>query len=204
MHVELVFVVAILGALAIVVKVTSRPQRAWVQRDLHVGDLRALSGIAFRRDVRPASTIIDRLDKRGFLEMTARGSYRVTLKGWIAVLLRHTSGGLRGMMILHPRTAVQGGSEKSTAKLSGWLFTWLAKDRPGGRQAEGLGTLVAALRPHSRIYRNGNSTPNQPRHILDFWEFEKGPDFSGSPGRIRTSDRAAGGRENLKAETAIV
>jgi hypothetical protein len=45
------------GALAIVAKLTSQRQRAWVERDLNMGDLRALSGVAFRRNVRPASII---------------------------------------------------------------------------------------------------------------------------------------------------
>ena len=91
MHIELVILGFAFAALAIVVKLTGQRQRTWVERDLYFGDLRALSDVASRRTVRPASAIVDRLGKRGFLKRTARGSPRVTLKGWIAVLLRHTS-----------------------------------------------------------------------------------------------------------------
>ena len=89
MHIELVILGFAFAALAIVVKLTGQRQRTWVERDLYFGDLRALSDVASRRTVRPASAIVDRLGKRGL--RTARGSPRVTLKGWIAVLLRHTS-----------------------------------------------------------------------------------------------------------------
>jgi hypothetical protein len=88
MHVELLLVGSILAALAVAAKLTSQRQRAWVERDLNMGDLRTLSDVAFRRNVRPPSIVVNRLEKRGFL---ARGSCRVTLKGWIAVLVRHTS-----------------------------------------------------------------------------------------------------------------
>ena len=92
MQVELVSVGAILAALAVGVKLTGQRQRAWVERDLYTGDLRALSGVAFRRNTYPPSIVVSRLKERGFMGKTARGSRnRVTLKGWIAVLLRHTS-----------------------------------------------------------------------------------------------------------------
>jgi hypothetical protein len=65
--------------------------RSWVERDLHVGDLRVLSDVAFRRTARPASAVVDRLSERGFLVNTVHGRCcRMTLSGWIAILLRHT------------------------------------------------------------------------------------------------------------------
>ena len=91
MPIELVLLGFAIGALAIVVKLTSQRQRAWVERDLNMGDLRVLRGVAFRKNILPASIIVSRLERRGFLERTARGSCRVTLKGWIAVLVRQTS-----------------------------------------------------------------------------------------------------------------
>jgi hypothetical protein len=91
MHIELVILGSAFAALATVVKLTGQRQRAWVERDLYMGDLRALSGVAFRRNIRPPSIIVSRLEDRGFMGRTGRGSCRVTLKGWIAVLLRHTS-----------------------------------------------------------------------------------------------------------------
>jgi hypothetical protein len=91
MLIELVVLGSAFVALAIVVKLTGQRQRAWVERDLYLGDLRALSGVAFRRNIRPPSIILSRLEEREFIGRTARGSCRVTLKGWIAVLLRHTS-----------------------------------------------------------------------------------------------------------------
>lgn len=47
MPIELVLLGFAIGALAIVVKLTGRRQRAWVERDLYMGDLRALSDAAF-------------------------------------------------------------------------------------------------------------------------------------------------------------
>jgi hypothetical protein len=80
------------AGLAIVVKLTSERQRAWVERALKVGDLRVLNGIAFRRTARPSSDVVDRLYERGFLVKTTRGCCcRMTLMGWIAILLRNTS-----------------------------------------------------------------------------------------------------------------
>jgi hypothetical protein len=56
-----------------------------------MGDLRTLRNIAFHTGVAlPASTQIERLRKRGFLALTARGTYRMTVTGWVAVLLRNT------------------------------------------------------------------------------------------------------------------
>lgn len=90
-HIELM-VGVLLGALAIAIKLTGRRQRSWMERDLRVGDLRALNNIAFRRKGdEPASTQVDRLRERGFLANNARGNYRMTLTGWLAVLLRKTS-----------------------------------------------------------------------------------------------------------------
>jgi hypothetical protein len=45
MHIELMFFGAALGALAFVAKLTARQQRAWLERDLNVGDLRVLSDV---------------------------------------------------------------------------------------------------------------------------------------------------------------
>jgi hypothetical protein len=91
MHIELLLLGSLLGSLAIVIKLTGRLQRSWVERDLRVGDLRALSNIAFRRIDGPAFDQIERLCKRGFLRMAAGRTGRMTLKGWVAVLFRNTS-----------------------------------------------------------------------------------------------------------------
>jgi hypothetical protein len=64
--------------------------RSWVQRDLQRGDLTCLRDFALFRDPRPDFAVIDRLYDRGFLTSTARGRNRITLKGWMAVLLRNT------------------------------------------------------------------------------------------------------------------
>jgi hypothetical protein len=48
MHIELMSFGAALGALAFMAKLTARQQRAWLERDLNVGDLRVLSDVAFR------------------------------------------------------------------------------------------------------------------------------------------------------------
>jgi hypothetical protein len=83
---------SLVGVLVIVIKLTARSQRSWLERDLYVGDLRTLGNIAFHAGFAlPASTQIERLRKRGFLALTARGTYRMTLTGWVAVLLRKTS-----------------------------------------------------------------------------------------------------------------
>ena len=99
MHIESMVVGSLLGAVAIVLKLTGRLQRSWIERDLHVGDLTALNNIAFRKGDGTASTQVERLRKRGFLANTARGSYRMTLTGWVAVLLRNTSA--RGVELGH-------------------------------------------------------------------------------------------------------
>jgi hypothetical protein len=91
MRIELLLLGSLFGALALVVKFTGQQQRAWVERDLYVGDLRTLSDIAFRRIAGPAFGPVDRLCKRGFLVKTGRGPCRMTLKGWVAVVLRNTS-----------------------------------------------------------------------------------------------------------------
>jgi hypothetical protein len=90
MHIEFLLLGSLFG-IALVVKLTGQRQRAWVERDLYVGDLRTLSNIAFRRIDGPAFEQVQRLRKRGFLVKTARGPYRMTLLGWVAVLLRNTS-----------------------------------------------------------------------------------------------------------------
>jgi hypothetical protein len=100
MHIELVSFGAAVGTLLVIVaKLTAPRQRAWVERDLNVGDLRTLSDIAFRRIPGPPFDPVQRLRKRGFLVKSVRGPYRVTLKGWIAILLRHSSA--RGLKVTH-------------------------------------------------------------------------------------------------------
>jgi hypothetical protein len=64
--------------------------RSWVRRDLQAGDLSFLKDFAFFRNRRPPSAVVGRLCERGFLAKTARGRSRMTLKGWLAVLLRQT------------------------------------------------------------------------------------------------------------------
>jgi hypothetical protein len=91
MHIEFMLLGAVVGSLAIVAKLTGSRQRAWVERDLYVGDLRILSDIAFRRIAGPPFGSVERLCKRGLLMRTGRGPGRITLKGWIAILLRHTT-----------------------------------------------------------------------------------------------------------------
>jgi hypothetical protein len=91
MQTELMLVALFFGALAILIKLTGQLQRSWVERDLHVGDLRVLSEIAFRRIHGPGFEQVQRLRKRGFLVKSARGPYRMTLTGWVALLLRNTS-----------------------------------------------------------------------------------------------------------------
>ena len=90
MQIELMLIALFFGALAIVIKLTGRLQRSWVERDLQRGDLRILSDIAFRRIHGPAFDLVERLHKRGFVKPAIR-PYRMTLTGWVAVFLRHTS-----------------------------------------------------------------------------------------------------------------
>ncbi len=71
-------VASLVGALAIVLKLTAGLQRAWLERELRVGDLRALSNTAFRRGDRPASTQIERT-----LQTSRRGT-RTLLGGLTA------------------------------------------------------------------------------------------------------------------------
>ena len=72
------------------VTLLGRLTRSWVERDLQGGDLSCLRDFALFRNRRPASAVIDRLCERGFMAKTARMRRRITLKGWIAVLLRQT------------------------------------------------------------------------------------------------------------------
>ena len=44
--------------------------RSWLERGLHVGDVRALTDIGFHRTGRPGHGSVDRLCKRGFLMKT--------------------------------------------------------------------------------------------------------------------------------------
>jgi hypothetical protein len=90
-QIELLLLAVFFGTLAVVIKLTGQLQRSWLERDLYVGDLRILSDIAFRRIHGPGFDPVQRLRKRGFLVKSTRGPYRMTVKGWAAVLLRLTS-----------------------------------------------------------------------------------------------------------------
>jgi hypothetical protein len=93
---------------------------SWVERDLCVGDLRALSNIAFGRSFDgPHLDQVERLCKRGFLTTTARGTCRMTMTGWVAVLVRNTSARRKPADKRSPYPAVRQGqsSGKRAAKL---------------------------------------------------------------------------------------
>ena len=49
MHIELVILGSAFAALATVVKLTGQRQRTWVERDLYMGDLRALTDASVAR-----------------------------------------------------------------------------------------------------------------------------------------------------------
>ena len=67
--------------------------RSRLERDLVRGDLRTLSNIAFGRSFDGSDLDqVDRLCERGFLAKTRKARARMTLKGWIAILLRPTIG----------------------------------------------------------------------------------------------------------------
>jgi hypothetical protein len=84
--------VSLFVALAIMIQLTGRRQRSWIERNLRLGDLRALSNIASGRSFDgPDLDQVERLCKRGFLKTTARGTCRMTLTGWVVILLRNTS-----------------------------------------------------------------------------------------------------------------
>jgi hypothetical protein len=53
MDIQLLLIGFAFSALAIMAILTGRRQRAWVERDLYMGDLRTLSDIAFRRIAGP-------------------------------------------------------------------------------------------------------------------------------------------------------
>jgi len=90
MRVELVCIGAA-AALAVAANLTAQRQRSWVERDLQRGDLSFLKDFAFFRNRRPPSAVADRLRQRGFLAKTERARNRMTLKGWLIILLRHTT-----------------------------------------------------------------------------------------------------------------
>jgi hypothetical protein len=64
--------------------------RSWVERDLRRGDLTILTSFAFFKNRWPPSLVVHRLCERGFMTKTASGRTRITLEGWIAILLRQT------------------------------------------------------------------------------------------------------------------
>jgi hypothetical protein len=61
-----------------------------VEHELKPGDLGFLRDFAFFRNRYPHSIVADRLCERGFMAKTNRGRRRMTLKGWMAILLRKT------------------------------------------------------------------------------------------------------------------
>jgi len=61
-----------------------------LERNLHRGDLSFLSDFAFFRNRYPPSVVVDRLCDHGLMAIGPRGRKRMTLKGWFAVLSRHT------------------------------------------------------------------------------------------------------------------
>ena len=92
MDIQLLLLGFAFGALAIAaILLTGRQQRAWVERDLYMGDLRTLSDIAFRRIAGPPFGAVNRLRKRGFLVKTDHGHSRVTLMGCVTIILRYTT-----------------------------------------------------------------------------------------------------------------
>ena len=64
--------------------------RTWVIRELHRGDLHALSDAARGRYYDLDMGQIDRLRGRGYLTNKLFGGLRVTIKGRLALLLRRT------------------------------------------------------------------------------------------------------------------
>lgn len=91
MHIELLSIGVAVAALVIVAKLTAEQQRSWLERDLQRGDLSFLRDFALFRNRRPPSAVVDRLRERGFLAKTERGHSRMTLKGWLVILFRHTT-----------------------------------------------------------------------------------------------------------------
>jgi len=61
--------------------------RTWLERDLQRGDLSFLRDFAFFRNRYPPSIVVDRLCDHGLMTITDRGRKRMTLKGWIALLV---------------------------------------------------------------------------------------------------------------------
>jgi hypothetical protein len=90
MHIQIMSFGTAVAALVIVGKLTAQRQRSWVERDLQRGDLRLLADFAFFRNNRLPSIVVDRLCERRFLAKSERGRSRMTLKGWIAILLRQS------------------------------------------------------------------------------------------------------------------
>jgi hypothetical protein len=68
-------------------ELSGRSLAYWVKRDLHAGDLGFLKDFALFRN-RPPPAVVERLCERGFMAKTNGGRGRMTLKGWIAILLR--------------------------------------------------------------------------------------------------------------------
>lgn len=64
--------------------------RSWLERDLRHGDLSFLTDFALFKNRYPPSAVVDRLCERGFMVRPRPGRRRMTLRGWMAVVLRHT------------------------------------------------------------------------------------------------------------------
>jgi len=67
--------------------------RKWVTRELHRGDLQALSKAAHGRYFEMRFDQIKRLRARGFVRNNILGNERITLKGRLALLLRGALSG---------------------------------------------------------------------------------------------------------------
>jgi hypothetical protein len=83
-----------LVALAIAVNPFARSRskfhsgQRWITRDLYRGDLRALANMVRGRNFDITYSQIDRLKDRGFVRRNFTGAFRVTFKGYLALILR--------------------------------------------------------------------------------------------------------------------
>ena len=64
--------------------------RRWATRDLRSGDLTALRGFA-RGDSNPHEDHCERLLRRGFLRESANSTYKLTVAGRLALIIRAIS-----------------------------------------------------------------------------------------------------------------
>lgn len=61
--------------------------RRWATRDLRAGDLTALRDVAKGRG-NPKDPRFNRLRNRGFVKESKTGTLRVTILGWLALLIK--------------------------------------------------------------------------------------------------------------------